>query len=100
MWAEGYRNWLRFDFREAEQWLAEQTPAWKSDGHFEALADLQAERLYPTEKIDMEVAGPIWTALMSEWRDKNPEAAEKWLERDPSGAVRGILKANGGEQSK
>jgi len=91
MWNQGYLNWLRSDTSGAKRWLAEQAPAWKSAGHFAALADLQAEQLGLTEKIDMETARPVWTCLMSEWRSKDPEAAEKWLERDPSGAVRGIL---------
>jgi hypothetical protein len=99
-WSEAYSKWLRTDLKDAQLWLSEQAPAWKNAGHYEALANLQAEQLGLTEKIDMEVARPIWTALMTEWKNRDPQAAAKWLEKDPSGAVRGILKANGSGKSE
>jgi RNA polymerase sigma factor (sigma-70 family) len=94
-WLEGYRNWLTFDPVDARKWLGEQAPAWKSAGHFATVADFQAAQLERTEKIDMETAKPIWVTLMKEWKNKDPEAAAKWLDTAMAEAVRGILKEQG-----
>ncbi len=79
-WERGYSNWLRFDPADAKQWLEEQAPAWTSEGHFAAVAGLQLQQLGLMEKIDMKAVQPAWVALMTKWQNKDPEAAEKWLD--------------------
>ncbi len=97
-WEESYRNWMMFDPATAKQWLIEQAPSWKNDGHFATVASFQAIQLGRSEKIDMAVAKPIWESLMSEWENKDPEAAAKWLNTRPAEAVRGILAEKGSEK--
>lgn len=98
-WMEGYSNWLRFDAADAKGWLEEQAPAWEKAGHFAAVADFRTAQLSLSEKIDMKAVQPVWVALMTEWRNKDPEAAEKWLNGDivHSQGIPGILKWKGSD---
>ena len=98
-WREGYRNWLRFDSADAERWLEEQAPAWEDAGHFAAVADFRTEQLSLSEKINKDVAKPIWVALMTKWESKDPEAAAKWLDGESAHAqgIPNILKWKGAD---
>jgi len=79
-WSESYGKWLVFDPQGAGQWLEEQAPAWEKAGHFAAVADFRAEQLSRSEKIDKKAVQPVWAALMKDWKIKDPEAAETWLD--------------------
>ncbi|MES2438409.1 MAG: hypothetical protein V4584_05065 [Verrucomicrobiota bacterium] len=78
-WTEGYGNWLMFDPADAKAWLDQQAPAWEEAGHFAAVADFRTQQLSSMEKIDMKAVQPAWLDLMTKWRNKDPDAAEKWL---------------------
>lgn len=78
-WTFAYDRWLDINMTEAEKWLEEQAPAWETGDHFQAVADFRIQQLSRFEKIDLNVYQPVWIDLMTKWRAKDPDAAEKWL---------------------
>lgn len=88
-WSLGYSRWLSSNRRDAEKWLEEQAPAWETSGHFQTVADFRTEQLSSFEKIDLNVHQPVWIDLMTKWKAKDPEGAEKWL-NSPKARGQGI----------
>lgn len=98
LWEAGYCNWLMFEPAEADKWLDEQAPIWTRDGHIAAVAGFRAAQLVTTDRppggIDREESGRKLISLMAEWKNKDPEAAAKWLDTAPD-AARKLLNGKG-----
>jgi hypothetical protein len=101
-WEQGYRSWLRSDSADAQKWLDEQAPAWISQGHIAAVAGFRAEQLRPARggKLvpDTDAAGQKLVQVVTEWKNKDPQAAANWLETAPDEARKLFIKQGAGNE--